>query len=82
MRTPAVDAIKTMLVVLEHTLTTLDKASAAAKQLIAAQLPGKPLSVPTLRHYEREFQNLTEHRERMREIIGQWWTIVEDERPH
>jgi hypothetical protein len=74
--------IKSMLVVLEHTLTTLDKASAAATQLIAAQLSEKPLSVPTLRHYEREFQNLTEHRERMRDIIGKWWTLVEDKRPH
>jgi predicted Zn-dependent protease len=74
--------IKSMLVVLEHTLTTLDKASAAATQLIAAQLSEKPLSVPTLRHYEREFQNLTENRERMRDIIGKWWTLVEDKRPH
>ena len=74
--------IKSMLVVLEHTLTTLDMASAAATQLIAAQLSEKPLSVPTLRHYEREFQNLTENRERMRDIIGKWWTLVEDKRPH
>jgi len=74
--------IKSMLVVLEHTLTTLDKASAAATQLIAAQLSEKPMSVPTLRHYEREFQNLTENRERMRDIIGKWWTLVEDKRPH
>ena len=76
--TPDVNAIKTMLVVLEPTLTTLDKASAAATQLINAQTSGKPLSPATLQHYRQEFANLTEHREKMRKLIAKWWTLVED----
>jgi len=56
MPTPDVETIKMMLVILEHTLTTLDKASAAATVLISAQQSGKPLSAATLLHYERHFQ--------------------------
>ena len=81
MPSPDVDVIKGMAQALEHTLTTLDKASATATQLISAQTSGKPLSAATLEHYRREFENLTQHRERMRELIGKWWTLVEGERP-
>jgi hypothetical protein len=42
------DTIKGMLQALEHTLEALDRASAAATQLIEAQKSGKPLSPKTL----------------------------------
>lgn len=58
----------------------LDAASAACTQILAAQRSGKPLAPTVLSHYEQQFQSLTEHREGMRTIIGQWWTLVEDER--
>jgi hypothetical protein len=81
MAPPDVDAIKTMLVVLDHTLTTLDKASAAATQLIAAQTSGKPLPPAALQHYRREFLELRRHRMRMQELIAKWWTLVEGNHP-
>jgi hypothetical protein len=47
-----------MLQGLEHTLSALDAASAAATQLITAQRSGKPLSPATLTHYEQQFAAL------------------------
>lgn len=78
MAPPDVGAIKTMLVVLEHTLTTLDKASAAATQLIQAQTSAKPLPPGALQHYRQEFAELRRHRARMQQLIAKWWTLVED----
>lgn len=52
------DALKGMLQGLEHTLSALDAASAAATQLITAQRSGKPLSPATLTHYEQQFAAL------------------------
>jgi hypothetical protein len=66
-----------MLVVLEHTLSTLDKARAAVTKLIHAQPSGKPLPPATLEHYQKEFEDLRHHGERMRELIARWWKLVE-----
>lgn len=78
---PNVDTIKTMLVVLEHTLTTLDKASAAATQLIRAQTSRTPLSPATVQRYQKEFEELTAHRKRMRELVDRWWKLVNTDPP-
>jgi hypothetical protein len=72
-----------MLVVLEHTLTTLDKTSATAMQLINAHASGKPLPPAALQHYRQEFADLLKHRAKMRELIDRWWKLVEpDPRPN
>jgi hypothetical protein len=75
------ETIKGMLQALEHTLEALDRASAAATQLIEAQKSGKPLSPKTLDYYTEQFATLTKQREHMRTVIARWWTLIE-ERPH
>jgi hypothetical protein len=75
------DTIKGMLQALEHTLEALDRASAAATQLIEAQKSGKPLSLKTLDYYTEQFATLTKQREHMRTMIARWWTMVEKD-PH
>lgn len=78
MSTPDRDALKGMPQSMEHMLNTLDAASVAATQLIAAQKSGKPLSDRTLAHYTQQFQTLSEQRARFREVIAQWWTMLEE----
>ena len=67
---PDFDAIESMLVVLENTLAALDNVSAAARQLVNAETSGKPLSAAALEHYEQDFRNLAQHRERLRDIAN------------
>jgi chromosome segregation ATPase len=75
------DTIKGMLQGLEHTLSALDAASAAATQLIEAQRSGKPALTEDARPLHRQFAALTKQREHMRTVIARWWTLLE-ERPH
>ena len=72
------DAVKGILQSLEHTLSALDAASAAATRLIEAQRSGKPLSPKTPEHYTEQFAALTKQRDNMRSVIAKWWTLLEE----
>jgi hypothetical protein len=57
------DTVKGLLQGLEHALEALDRASAAATQLIEAQKTGKPLGPKTLEYYTDSGMSLSTARE-------------------
>jgi hypothetical protein len=48
-----------MLQALEHMLDTVHRTSILAGQRVNAQKTGKPLSPPTLKHYEEQLEALS-----------------------
>lgn len=73
------DVVKHMLQVIEHLVDTSDRVSVAARQLLEAQKPGgKALAPATLAHYEQQLQELARLRDQMREVVGRWWTQIEE----
>jgi hypothetical protein len=77
MASPETDTIKGLLQALESTMDDVDKLSALAGQLLAAQRDNKPLSPTTLRYYGEKLEELSKQRAHMRTLIAKWWTLVE-----
>jgi len=69
--------VRHLLQVVEHLLDDVDKVAGLARHLLNTAQSGKPLSPAASDHYEQELSGLTTQRERMREIIAQWWTLIE-----
>lgn len=71
-------ALKGLLQAVEHLLDTSDGLRLIAKQLLNAEPSGKPLSPQTLKHYDEQLELQSQHGARMRELVSQWWTMIED----
>ena len=50
-----------------------------SEQLLNAERAGKQLAPSTLAHYEQQIAAFAKHRERLRELLGQWWTLLESD---
>jgi len=72
-----------LLHAIDFLLDAAQQAAVMSEQLIKAQRDGKPLAPSTLAHYEEQIAAFARHRERLRELLGQWWTVLErDSQPH
>ena len=69
-----------MLQGMEHLIDACDAAATLAHQLIRAQRDGKPLASATVRHYEEQLAAFDEKKTRFRELLGQWWTLLDVEK--
>ena len=72
------DTIKGLLQSLEHSLDATDRVSGLCRHLLNAQRDGTAIVPSALQGYEEQLTELTTQRERMREIVAKWWTLVEN----
>lgn len=78
MPTPDVDAIKGLLQSLEHALDASDRVSGLCRHLLNAQRDGTKIVPSAVERYEQQLSELTTQRDRMREIVAKWWTLMEE----
>jgi len=71
------DTIGHMLQALESTLDATDRVSGLCQHLLNARRGSTDIVPSAVQRYEEELAALTTQRERMREIIARWWTLVE-----
>ena len=67
-----------MLQSLEHSLDATDRVTGLCRHLLNAQRAGTAIVPSAVQRYEEQLTELTTQRERMREIVAKWWTLVED----
>ena len=70
--------VRHLLQVVEHLLDDVDRVAGVARHLLNVTQSGKPLTPTASAHYEQQLSELAAQRERMRELIGKWWTLIED----
>ena len=78
MASPETDTIKGLLQSLEHSLDATDRVSGLCRHLLNAQRDRTAIVPSALQRYEEQLTELTTQRERMREIVAKWWTLMED----
>ena len=78
MASPETDTIKGLLQSLEHSLDATDRVSGLCRHLPNAQRHGTAIVPSAVQGYEEQLTELTTRRERMREIVAEWWTLVEE----
>ena len=78
MASPETDTIKGLLQSLEHSLDATDRVSGLCRHLLNAQRDGTKIVPSALQRYEEQLTGLTTQRERMREIVAKWWTLLEE----
>jgi hypothetical protein len=66
-----------MLQSLESTLHATDRVAGLALHFRNSQRSGTTIIPSALQRYEQELQDLATQRERMRELIARWWTLIE-----
>ena len=74
MASPETDTIQS----LEHSLDATDRVTGLCRHLLNAQRDGTAIVPSAVQRYEEQLTELTTQRERMREIVAKWWTLVED----
>ena len=72
------NTIKGLLQSLEHSLDATDRVSGLCRHLLNAQRAGTAIVPSALQGYEEQLTELTTQRDRMREIVAKWWTLMEE----
>jgi len=69
--------VRHLLQVIEHLIDDVDKVSGLATHLLTVARDGKPLTPSALLTYQTQLTELATQRERIRQIIARWWTLLE-----
>jgi len=78
MASPDSDAVKGLLQVVAHSLDASDRVAGLCRHLLNAQRDGTVIVPSAVQRYEEQLAELTTQRARMREIVAQWWTLMEE----
>jgi len=78
MASPDNDSIKGLLQALEHSLDSSDRVAGLCRHLLNAQRDGTRIVPTALAGYEQQLAELATSRERMREIVANFWTLMEE----
>ncbi len=74
------ESIAGLLQTLEHLLDGAGQTATIADVLMRVQKDGKAIGPSTLARFEKELAEASAHRDQLRALLAQYWTMVE--RPH